>query len=95
MLALLAGYVQTYIMWLVVITLKMPKVQLWDQPKVSIFTYHKQISFRIVVLILFKVEGVSPKDLEPILDHRRSIHFCADGLECLFDFRLQSDTRTS
>ena len=45
----------------------MSKIQLQDQTRASSFTGQKLISLIIVAHILFAVNGVFPKDLEPTM----------------------------
>ena len=49
------------------IALKMPKVRLLDKARTSNFTHQKFISLKVVVHILYAVERVFSKDLEPML----------------------------
>ena len=55
-------------MWVSVIASKIPKVQFLDKTRASIFPYQNFIPTNIVVHIVFVVESVFPKDLEPILN---------------------------
>ena len=58
-----------FLLTLLVIALKMPKVLLWDQARASIFTHQKLISVKIVMDIFFQIKGVSGKDLESMLSY--------------------------
>ena len=66
-LGAISRYVQTCVGWVLVITLNIPKIQLWDQDQTSVFTYQKLISLKVMLHILFAIKGFCPKHLEPMM----------------------------
>ena len=65
------SYVWACVVWVSVIALKILKVRLYEQFKVSNSTNQEFISLKVVVHILFQVKGVFEKDLEPTLSQVR------------------------